>query len=107
MKSRLDRLIFGLFMALVLVGVIVGLLRHGNLIEGNLSNLAFGVTWIMAMNIWILGVMIQGDIRLGHGAGITLASRNENPIRFWLLLVVLAASFNGFGLLLLLSGATS
>ncbi len=87
------------FVACIVGGMAAGLLGSTGLIGKRLSQIIFGLCWLLGMNVWHVGVIIDGKIHWRGGP--LLASREESPIRFWCIVCSGLLLFNALGLLIL------
>ena len=103
-KPRKGRRAHGVLIAFVvciLASMSVGFLGYAGLIEKKLEVAFAGGLWLVAINLWLAGAIIEGEVHwLGGGL---LASREKTPVRFWCFICSTFTLFNGAGLLILSS----
>jgi hypothetical protein len=98
-KTRHGRGIWVVFVTCVLTGMLFGILGGAGVIGKKLSEAVFCAAWVVGINIWHVGVIIDGEVYWRGGP--LLASREKNPVKFWCFVCSSFVLFNAVGLLLL------
>jgi hypothetical protein len=98
-KDRRARAIRIAFFVCILTAMIFGLLASLGYVGKKLSEVVFGVCWLLAINLWHAIAIFEGEVHWQGGP--LLVSRTKTPIRFWLFLCCTFTLFNGCGFLLL------